>query len=152
MRDGYLYTLRSFALKDGSSTCGVDVPFGVRTFSFHPEQGFFLNGQNLKIKGVCVHHDGGCLGAAVPDAVWARRLKTMMEAGCNAIRTAHNPPSSGLLNLCDRLGLLVMDEAFDEWEGVKNKWWQGHNVYPPKHYGYGLDYPQWHKIYAVSAG
>ena len=146
VRDGYLYTLRSFALKDGSSTCGVDVPFGVRTFSFHPEQGFFLNGQNLKIKGVCVHHDGGCLGAAVPDAVWARRLKTMMEAGCNAIRTAHNPPSSGLLNLCDRLGLLVMDEAFDEWEGVKNKWWQGHNVYPPKHYGYGLDYPQWHEI------
>src|SRR5699024_467113 len=89
--------------------------------------------------------DAGCLGAAVPKAVWARRLKTLKAAGCNALRTAHNPPDTHLLDLCDELGLLVMDEAFDEWEGAKNKWWQGHNVYPPKRFGYAEDFPQWHR-------
>ena len=99
----------------------------------------------MKLKGVCVHHDAGCLGAAVPGEVWAIRLKKLKAMGCNAIRTAHNPPDPDLLNLCDRLGFLVMDEAFDEWEGIKNKWWQGHNVYPPKHFGYAEDFPQWHQ-------
>lgn len=145
-RDGYMYTCRGTAWKEGVHTAGVAVSFGIRTASFDPEKGFFLNGEPLKIKGVCLHHDGGCLGAAVPEQVWLRRLTTLMEAGCNAVRTAHNPPSSEFLSLCDRLGLMVMDEAFDEWEGVKNKWWQGHNVYPPRHYGYGLDYPQWHRV------
>ena len=65
--------------------------------------------------------------------------------GCNAIRMSHNPPDPKLLDLCDEMGFLVMDEAFDEWEGCKNKWWQGHNVYPPKHYGYSEDFPQWHE-------
>jgi beta-galactosidase len=69
-------------------------------------------------------------------------LKAM---GCNAIRCSHNPPSPEFLDLCDELGFLVQDEAFDEWEGVKNKWWQGHNVYPPKHFGYYEDFPEWHK-------
>ena len=99
----------------------------------------------MKLKGVCVHHDAGCLGAAVPKTVWRRRLETLKRMGCNAIRTAHNPPDPDLLDLCDELGFLVMDEAFDEWEGIKNKWWQGHNVYPPKHHGYAEDFPQWHK-------
>lgn len=140
-----MYVLNCKAFKDGNVTDEIDIPFGIRTFRFDPNEGFFLNGINMKLKGVCVHHDAGALGAAVPAAVWERRLKKFKAAGCNALRTAHNPPSADLLDLCDKLGLLVMDEAFDEWEGAKNKWWQGHNVYPPKRYGYAEDFPLWHK-------
>ena len=140
-----IYTLNCRANKNGNVTDEIDIPFGIRTFRFDPNEGFFLNGINMKLKGVCVHHDAGALGAAVPAAVWERRLKKFKAAGCNALRTAHNPPSADLLDLCDKLGLLVMDEAFDEWEGAKNKWWQGHNVYPPKRFGYAEDFPQWHK-------
>ncbi|MFD2656604.1 glycoside hydrolase family 2 TIM barrel-domain containing protein [Gracilibacillus thailandensis] len=116
---------------------------GIRSIAFDAKKGFFLNQENMKIKGVCIHHDAGGLGAAVPKKVWVRRLKALKEMGCNAIRTAHNPPAPHLLDLCDELGFLVMDEAFDEWEGVKNKWAVGHNVYPPEHYGYYEDFPQW---------
>lgn len=140
-----MYTLVGHSFRDGRITDVVRVPFGVRTIRFDANEGFFLNNKNMKLKGVCVHHDAGALGAAVPSAVWERRLKKFKAAGCNALRTAHNPPSADLLDLCDRLGLLVMDEAFDEWEGAKNKWWQGHNVYPPKRYGYAEDFPLWHK-------
>ncbi len=133
------------ALSAGRVTDTVSVPFGIRTFRFDPDKGFFLNGEGMKLRGVCVHHDAGCLGAAVPKKVWERRLKKFREAGCNALRTAHNPPDPDLLDACDEMGLMVMDEAFDEWEGIKNKWWQGHNVYPPKHYGYGEDFPEWHE-------
>lgn len=141
----YMYTLQCHAFKDGKISDVISIPFGIRTIEFDPNKGFFLNGVNMKLKGVCVHHDAGALGAAVPDAVWERRLKKFKAAGCNALRTAHNPPDSNLLDLCDKLGLLVMDEAFDEWEGAKNKWWQGHNVYPPKRFGYAEDFPLWHK-------
>lgn len=141
----FLYTLVSETLANGQTTDREEIPVGIRSFRFDPDQGFFLNGQNMKIKGVCVHHDAGCLGAAVPKAVWKRRLLKFKAAGCNALRTAHNPPDPDLLDLCDELGFLVMDEAFDEWEGTKNKWWQGHNVYPPKHFGYAEDFPQWHE-------
>ncbi len=140
-----MYSLACRAIKDGNISDEVIIPFGIRTFRFDVDKGFFLNGINMKLKGVCVHHDAGALGAAVPAAVWERRLRKFKESGCNALRTAHNPPSADLLDLCDRLGLLVMDEAFDEWEGTKNKWWQGHNVYPPKKFGYAEDFPQWHK-------
>ncbi len=119
--------------------------YGIRTIEFDAERGFFLNGVSTKLKGVCAHHDAGVLGAAVPKQVWARRLRKWKEMGCNAIRMSHNPPDPKLLDLCDEMGFLVMDEAFDEWEGCKNKWWQGHNVYPPKHYGYSEDFPQWHE-------
>ncbi|MBO4367390.1 MAG: glycoside hydrolase family 2 protein, partial [Clostridia bacterium] len=141
--DPYLYTL-SCTAASGNDVDTETIPAGIRVFSFDPDKGFFLNGTGMKIKGVCVHHDAGCLGAAVPESVWERRLRKLKEAGCNALRTAHNPPDPGLLDLCDRMGFLVMDEAFDEWEGIKNKWWQGHNVYPPRHYGYGEDFPEWH--------
>ncbi len=141
----YMYTLQCHAFKNGRPTDTAAIRFGIRTINFDPNKGFFLNGVNMKLKGVCVHHDAGALGAAVPAAVWERRLKKLKAAGCNALRTAHNPPSSDLLDLCDELGLLVMDEAFDEWEGAKNKWWQGHNVYPPKRFGYAEDFPLWHK-------
>ena len=143
--DPFLYTLRAESLDGGKVTDRFEFPFGLRTIRFDPDEGFFLNGRNMKLKGVCVHHDAGCLGAAVPKDVWRRRLEKFRKMGCNAIRTAHNPPDPDLLDLCDEMGFLVMDEAFDEWEGVKNKWWQGHNVYPPKHFGYGEDFPEWHE-------
>ena len=141
----YLYTLKCNAIVDRLGIDEIEIPVGIRTFRFDADKGFFLNGENMKLKGVCVHHDGGALGAAVPKAVWERRLRKFKAAGCNALRTAHNPPDPHLLDLCDELGFLVMDEAFDEWEGIKNKWWQGHNVYPPKHFGYGEDFPQWYR-------
>lgn len=140
-----MYHLSCCSLLNSEITDKICIPFGIRTAVFDADKGFFLNGVNMKLKGVCVHHDAGALGAAVPASVWERRLKKFKEAGCNALRTAHNPPSSDLLDLCDRIGLLVMDEAFDEWEGAKNKWWQGHNVYPPKRFGYAEDFPMWHK-------
>ncbi len=141
----YMYTLRCHAFSNYTICDTLLIPFGIRTIRFDADEGFFLNNVNMKLKGVCIHHDAGALGAAVPSAVWERRLRKFREAGCNAIRTAHNPPSAELLDLCDSMGFLVMDEAFDEWEGTKNKWWQGHNVYPPKKYGYAEDFPQWHK-------
>jgi hypothetical protein len=96
-------------------------PFGIRTIRFDPDNGFFLNEQATKIKGVCLHHDGGIVGAAVPDAVWRRRLLKLKQAGVNAIRSAHNPASLAFLKLCDELGLLVQDEFFDEWDYPKDK-------------------------------
>jgi beta-galactosidase/beta-glucuronidase len=141
----YLYTLAGTVKKDGKTVDEIVIPVGIRTFRFDPNDGFFLNGQNTKLMGVCIHHDAGVLGAAVPKAVWARRLQKFKQAGVNAIRFSHNPPSPDLLDLCDEMGFLAIDEAFDEWEGCKNKWWHGHNVYPPKHYGYSDDFPQWHE-------
>jgi beta-galactosidase len=93
---------------------------GVRDAHFEPETGFWLNGKNFKIKGVCVHHDGGAFGAAVPMAIWEDRLATLKTLGVNAIRTAHNPPDPEFLDLCDRMGFLVMDEFFDCWTVGKN--------------------------------
>jgi len=135
-----LYTLTCRAGEDQ-----LEIPFGIRTIRFDADTGFYLNNVNMKLKGVCLHHDAGALGAAVPKEVWRRRLRKLKAAGCNAIRTAHNPPDTHLLDLCDEMGFLVMDEAFDEWEGYKNKWWQGHNVYPPKHFGYADAFPEWHE-------
>ena len=140
----FLYDVRIEAYQNGALCDLQTMRFGIRTIRFDPDTGFYLNEKHTLLKGVCIHHDAGVLGAAVPSQVWLRRLETLKNAGCNAIRTAHNPPSALLLDLCDQLGFLVMDEAFDEWEGCKNKWWQGHNVYPPKHYGYATDFPQWH--------
>ncbi|GJM62754.1 sugar-binding domain-containing protein [Persicobacter diffluens] len=96
-------------------------PFGIRTFEFTKNQGFFLNGQDRMIKGVCLHHDGGLVGAAVPKGVWKRRLKKLKNAGVNAIRTAHNPPSAEFLDLCDQMGFIVQHEFFDEWDNPKDK-------------------------------
>jgi len=95
--------------------------FGIRSFEFDPDNGFFLNGKHTLIKGVCLHHDGGLCGAAVPRGVWKRRLKTLKECGVNAIRIAHNPGSAEFLDLCDEMGFLVQDEFFDEWDFPKDK-------------------------------
>ena len=129
----------------GAETDEVRVPFGIRVFRFDPNHGFFLNHGSMKLKGVCLHHDAGVLGAAVPLSVWRNRFAKLKAVGCNAIRFSHNPPDPRVLDLCDEMGFLVMDEAFDEWEGCKNKWTYGHNVNPPKHYGYSDDFPQWHE-------
>ena len=117
--------------------------FGIREARFDAQQGFFLNGVNLKLKGVCVHHDAGALGAAVPVEVWERRLRVMKELGANAVRCSHNPMAPELYALCDRLGLLVLDEAFDEWEIGKRKWVEGRNKGAAQRFGYCVDFKEW---------
>jgi len=99
--------------------CAVN-SFGIRDAHFEADTGFWLNGKNFKLNGVCLHADGGAFGAAVPISIWEARLKTLKSLGVNAIRTAHNPPAPEFLDLCDRLGLLVMDEMFDCWTVAKN--------------------------------
>ncbi|MBW7453301.1 glycoside hydrolase family 2 TIM barrel-domain containing protein [Paenibacillus sepulcri] len=117
----YMYTLKSTLWVGDRLTDETATPFGFRSISFDADRGFIINGQRVKLNGVCLHHDGGCVGAAVPDRVWERRLRLLKEMGCNAIRMSHNPPSSELLDLCDRMGFFVMDEAFDEWTHSKAK-------------------------------
>ena len=138
-----LYTLKTTVKSGGRITDETTTPFGVRTAVFDPDRGFLLNGMATKLKGVCIHHDAGALGAAVPDAVLERRLRLLKEIGVNAIRTSHNPPDPALLDLCDRLGFLVMDEAFDEFTPSKNKWVEGRNAGVPSHFGYGELFAQW---------
>ncbi|HEX2855467.1 MAG TPA: glycoside hydrolase family 2 TIM barrel-domain containing protein [Opitutaceae bacterium] len=96
------------------------VAFGIRDARFQADTGFWLNGHNFKIKGVCLHHDASALGAAVPIRAWERRLEALRELGVNAIRTAHNPVAPEFLDLCDRMGFLVLDELFDCWTVAKN--------------------------------
>jgi beta-galactosidase len=110
-----------------------NVRFGIREFRFEPDTGFRLNGENMKVKGVCLHHDGGAVGAAVPKDVWRRRLERLKSLGVNAIRTAHNPAAPEFLDLCDELGFLVMHEVFDCWTVGKNNA-QG---------GYQHDFREW---------
>jgi len=144
----HLYKLSLELREEGADKALFRTPtlrIGIRTIQFDPDKGFFLNGNSRKIKGVCVHHDAGCLGAAVWPDVWRRRLEKLKNMGCDAIRTSHNPHMDELYDLCDEMGFLVMDEAFDEWEGCKNKWTCGHNVYPPVHQGYAWDFPLWHR-------
>ena len=117
----YLYTLRSTLTEGKRLVDEVDNVLGIRTIEYPLDKGFLLNGQQVKMKGVNLHHDGGAVGAAVPERVWERRLEILKSGGCNAIRTAHNPPAPEFLDLCDRMGLLVMDEAFDQWINGKNK-------------------------------
>lgn len=118
---------------------------GIRTFRFDSNRGFSINGELRTLKGVCLHEDAGCFGTAVPAEVWLRRLLKLKDMGCNAVRMAHNPHAPELYRLCDALGFYVIDEAFDEWENAKNKWWQGHNAYPPRHQGYAKDFHEWHE-------
>jgi len=138
-----LYTLKSRLLVEAAAVDETATPFGIRTLRFDPDKGFFLNERSMKLKGVCIHHDGGPLGAAVPDQVLERRLRLLKELGANAIRTSHNPPAPELLDLCDRLGLLVKDEAFDEFTPAKNKWVSGRNVGQPSRFGYAELFDQW---------
>lgn len=107
--------------------------FGIRTFTFDLEKGFILNNKPVKIKGVCNHHDLGCLGAALNTRALERQLEILKAMGCNGIRTSHNPPAPELLDLCDRMGFIVMDEAFDMWKKQKIP------------FDYHLQWDEWHK-------
>jgi beta-galactosidase len=111
----YLYSLVTEVLEAGAVVDRYVTPFGIRSIAFDRQRGFLLNGRSVKLHGVCLHHDLGALGAAVNRRATERQLQIMKAAGVNAIRTSHNPPSPELLEFADRLGLLVMDEAFDMW-------------------------------------
>ena len=116
----YLYLAKTEVITDGSVIDTYQSTLGLRYFSFDANEGFFLNGVKTKINGVCNHHDLGALGSAVNYRAIERQLEILKEMGCNALRTAHNPPDPQVLEVCDRLGIMVMDEAFDVWENGKN--------------------------------
>lgn len=115
-----MYRLVSNVYVDNKLCDTYETPVGFRSIKFDKNKGFFLNGENVKLKGVCLHHDLGPIGAAVNYRALERQLQIMQEMGCNAIRTSHNPPTPELLELCDRMGFVVQVEAFDEWKIGKN--------------------------------
>lgn len=115
----YLYTLVTELLDGERCIDRYETSVGIRSFSFDAKKGFSLNGKPMKINGVCMHHDLGCLGAAVNVRAIERQLQILKEMGCNGIRCSHNPPAPELLDLCDRMGFVVMDEAFDMWRKKK---------------------------------
>ena len=128
-----LYAVESRVLRGSGVMDDYRTPFGIRTFRFTSDSGFYLNERPLKIQGVCMHHDLGALGTAVNQRAMERQLEILREMGCNAIRTSHNPPAPEWLDLCDRMGFLVMDESFDVWR--KNK----------TAYDYSLFFGDWHE-------
>ncbi|MDR2474013.1 MAG: DUF4982 domain-containing protein [Tannerella sp.] len=145
--DPYLYTLKTTVLShDDKVLDETEIKTGIRSLAFDPDKGFALNGNYLKIKGLCIHHDAGVLGAAVPREVWQRRLNTLKYIGCNAIRLTHNLHNPDVYDLADELGLLVMDEVFDEWEFPKRKWIQGWNVGEPGFDGTSDFFNEWGEI------
>jgi beta-galactosidase len=128
-----LYRLETRLLGDAGEQDQIEIPFGIRTFRFTPAEGFVLNDQPLLLKGGCVHHDCGPLGAQSLDRAEERKVEVLKASGFNAVRCAHNPPAPAFLDACDRLGMLVIDEAFDVWQMEKmpfdyhrhfNTWWQ----------------------------
>ena len=129
-----VYRLVVKVIVGGSIVDDEIVPFGIREVRFDAATGFWLNGRNFKIKGVCLHHDGGAFGAAVPMSIWERRLRILKAFGVNAIRTAHNPPAPEFLEMTDHMGLLVMDEMFDSWTVAKTP------------YDYHRYFNEWSKI------
>lgn len=141
-----LYTLKTTVLKDGTVTDRTSTRTGFRFYTFDPDKGFALNGEWMKMKGVCIHHDAGVLGSAVPREVWKRRLETLKEVGVNAIRTSHNPQSTDLYDLCDEMGILVIDEMYDEWVFPKRKWLEGWNVGTPGFQGSFDIFKEWSEI------
>jgi len=122
-----LYVLQSIILDKGKIIDQSLSLFGIRDVKYDVDKGFFLNGKHVKLNGVCLHHDAGSVGAAVPFQVWQRRLELLRAMGCNAIRTSHNPMSPEFMDLCDEMGFLVMDEIFDEWTQGKVEF--GYNKY-----------------------
>ena len=102
-----MYSLHSVIVDKGKVLDEVTSSFGIRDIKYDVNKGFLLNGKHVKMNGVCLHHDAGSVGAAVPEAMWVRRLQLLKEMGCNAIRTSHNPVAPEFLDLCDRMGFLV---------------------------------------------
>ena len=145
LENPYLYTIRTTLSKGGKVIDRTETQAGIRSLTFDPNKGFALNGKFMKVKGVCIHHDAGCLGAAVPKEVWRRRLLQLKEIGCNAVRMSHNPQATCVYELCDELGILVKDEAFDEWEYAKKKWITGWNKGKPGFQGSASYFREWSK-------
>jgi hypothetical protein len=139
----YLYRLETTILSGKELLDKTTTRVGIRKINFDPNKGFALNGVSEKLKGVCIHHDAGALGAAVPKEVWQRRLKILKEMGCNSIRLSHNPQAPYLYDLCDEMGMLVIDEAFDEWEYPKHKWLTGWNNGVPGLEGSATYFLEW---------
>ena len=129
----YLYKLVTRLIVSGVQTDEYTTHVGIRSFTFDVNKGFILNGKHVKINGVCNHHDLGALGTAVNERAIERQLEILKGMGVNGIRTSHNPPAPELLDLCDRMGFVVMDEAFDMWEKQKTK------------YDYSSDFDKWHE-------
>ena len=131
--DPKLYKAITKVNVDGKTIDSYETNFGIRFFEFDKNKGFSLNGRPLKIRGVCNHHDLGALGAAFNIRAAERQLELLKAMGCNGIRTSHNPPAAELLDLCDKMGFIVMDEAFDMWKKGKNP------------YDYSRDWDKWHE-------
>jgi beta-galactosidase len=129
----YLYTIVTQVIENNKIIDEFKTRYGIRSFTFDNLTGFVLNGKSLKIKGICNHSDLGCLGAAINKSAIKRQLKILKEMGCNGIRTAHNPPAPELLDLCDEMGFIVMDEAFDVWKTAKT------------YFDYHWNWDEWHK-------
>ena len=119
--DPYIYKVRTQLIADGKVVDEVVTTTGFRDFKFDPATGFWLNGKNFKLNGVCEHHDFGCLGAALNEDALHRKLSKLKAMGVNSIRSSHNPPAPELLNMCDTMGLIVMDESFDMWRRKKTQ-------------------------------
>lgn len=139
----YLYNVKTSLLLNGKVIDKNETATGFRTLSFNADKGFALNGQPMKVKGVCLHHDAGVLGSVVPKDVWRRRLMTLKDMGVNAIRMSHNPQAPDLYDLCDEMGFLVMDEGSDEWEFPKRKWIKGWNQGEPGYDGTFDFFEEW---------
>lgn len=133
LENPYLYKAVTTVTQNGKVVDEYSTTFGIRYFKFDANNGFFLNGKAVKIRGVCNHHDLGCLGTSFNTRAAERQIEILKSMGCNAIRTSHNPPAPGLLDLCDKHGMLVMDEAFDMWERKKNP------------FDYHLEFNEWAK-------
>lgn len=129
----YLYQLQVEIKAEGKVMDTYSTPFGIRTYKFDPNKGFLLNGEHVKLKGTNNHHDGGPLGAACMNYTFERQLTILKGMGCNALRMSHNPPAPELLNAADRLGFVVIDEIFDEWEKGKTK------------FGYSPHFYEWYE-------
>ena len=133
VRNPYLYTAITEVRVGNKLTDRYRTTFGIRKFDWDEHTGFSLNGEPTKILGVCLHHDLGCLGSAVNPRALERQLQMMKDMGANAVRTSHNPPAPELLDICDRIGLLVQDEAFDMWRKRKSP------------YDYARYFDEWHE-------
>ncbi len=131
--DTYMYTLSTVLTVGGSIIDAAENSFGFRKIEFRADSGFYLNGRHVKLHGVCEHHDCGALGTAVNKAALRRKLEKLASMGVNSIRTSHNPPAVELLELCDELGFLIIDESFDMWE------------YPKTQHDYGVYFREWHE-------
>ena len=131
LENPYLYQVRTSLMEQDRGADSYESSFGIRKVEFDVDRGFLLNGKHVKLRGLWGHEDGGSMGNAVPERVWERRLEKLKEMGCNSIRTAHNPYAPAFLDLCDKLGFLVMNEMYDEWKQSKTQ------------YGYGLYFDEW---------